>query len=1086
MPSIRNRLASAADYTLTTLEPRRLLAGIGIDRFFGNNGVGLVQTSPAITPTTATAVAALPDGGFIVAGSSFPVAAKLDAQGNLDPSYGSGGFIRFTYPPSVWEIMPRKVIPLPDGAVIIAGMTRTSTSGYDLSFHRFLANGAPDLSFGVNGMALATLSSSQSEHFYDAAVLSDGTIVGVGSTYNGNRDRALIVRLKPDGTPDTQTPGGAFQIFELTGGFAGNFNSQFLSVLALEGGDYIIGGNGVSGLPYRMVTQLRRYHADGTPVTAFGNAGIASSDTGVSSNLFIAPGGQLMAQVQLQLARYDLQTGQLDTSYGVKTLIADPPRADFIETVAATLTHQGNLAIVYKSSMGLTASVHSLETLAPITSSKAATVLPVYTASSDRSIDVALLAGDQLVAVSEFAQGAASNRPLGFVRFNVFENQPPLLDDGTDSYHLRLNDQASNVAVSVQGGDLVASIDAVEHRVPLAAHRKLFISDAGGTDTVTIGDCAGLEIAFDADFGDDVIRLDANTRAASLCILGFEGNDLLEMRLAPSGAAIDITTLSFDGENGDDAARFIGSSGDDAIRLLSPSDPASSLHASLPNVERISIEVGDGNDHIRLGHVPQRVALVVNAGDGGDTIEGAILPNGFPNNPESTLLGEAGEDRFVFRPYEWRYLADGGDEADSVEFSFPDNSDTLTVLGDDQQFYFTYGSGVGQIRTAARETLVYTTGDGTDRLVIDDGLRTTGSTYLVNGSDVLRDGSRILTASGVDELRLMAGSGDDRIDARSVLGSLLTTLVAGSGNDTLRVDESADTANRLYGIGTNLVRDGQTLVLGGIEIVTVLAGSGEDTFEVVPGTAILWTLVGGEPTATPGDRLQIRIAAIPSPTNAEDSPGNGRLTFGNRLPVEYRSIETVALIPPAILSASYPRGQTIVTLTLETPLQAYSGLPVGQIVEVTNLTTGQTLPSAQISLSGSGTSLRVNLRSSSTYPSLADGNYRLTVRAVALKDSAGNSFGPDFVYDFFILRGDANGDRKVDFDDLLIVAQNYGRQYNPGSFAYTRGDFSGNGIVDFADLLILAQRWGTLLEPAAPAWTVTPSGHNRRVVSELL
>lgn len=1075
MSTTRTTLARVADYTVGALEPRRLLAGIGIDRFFGNQGVGLVATSPSLTPTTATAVAALPDGGFFVAGSSSPVAAKLDAQGSLDTTYGTGGFIRFTYPPTVWEVMPRKVIPLPDGAVIIAGMTRTSTSGYDLSFHRFLPNGAPDPSFGVNGMALATIPGSQSEHFYDAAVLSDGTLVGVGSTYNGNRDRALVVRLDPDGTPDTQTPGGAFQIFELTDGLAGHFNSQFLSVLALDGGDYIIGGNGVSSGPYNMVTQLRRYHADGSPVAGFGSNGIASSSTGVSSNLFIAPSGQLMAQAQVQLARYDLTTGQFDAGYGVKTLLLDPPRADFIATVAATLTHQGNLAVVYKSSMGLTASVHSLETLAPITSSKAATVLPVPTASSDRTIDVALLPGNQLVAVTEFAQGVASNRPLGFVRFNVFEDQPALLDDGTDTYHLRLNDSASNALISVQGGDLVASIDGVEHRVPLAGHRRLLISDAGGSDTITIGDCADLSIDFDADIGDDLIRLDATTRAASLRILGYEGDDQLEMRLASSGAAVDIGTLVFDGERGTDAIRLLGTDGADQIRLQGPNEQTTSLRAALPNVERITVASGDGNDSLLLAHLSQEVALVVDAGAGNDAIEGALLPNGFWNNPESTLLGGAGEDRFVFRPYEWKYLADGGEDPDTVEFSFPDGSDTLTVLGGDQQFNFTYGAGVGQIRTAARETLLYTTGNGTDRLVIDDGLQTAASTYLVNGSDVLRNGSRIITASGVDELRLLAGSGDDRIDASGVLGSISTTLGAGTGNDTLCLDESADAADRLYAINANIVRDGKTLVLGGVETVTLLAGSGNDLFELVPGTSTLWTLNGGAPTSAPGDRLQVRIAGIQSPTNVEDSPGNGRLTFASRLTVEYRSIETVALVPPAIVSASFPRGQNTVTLTLETTLQTYSGLSPAQVVEVTNLTTGQTLPSAQIAITGSGTTLRVNLRSSSTFPPLADGNYRLIVRAEHLKDPAGNSFGPDFVYNFFVLNGDANGDRRVDFADLLIVAQNYGRTFNPGSAAYTRGDFNGNGVIEFGDLLILAQAYGVYLAPALSAVAVSPA-----------
>ena len=64
-------------------------------------------------------------------------------------------------------------------------------------------------------------------------------------------------------------------------------------------------------------------------------------------------------------------------------------------------------------------------------------------------------------------------------------------------------------------------------------------------------------------------------------------------------------------------------------------------------------------------------------------------------------------------------------------------------------------------------------------------------------------------------------------------------------------------------------------------------------------------------------------------------------------------------------------------------------------------------------------------------------------------------------------RGDANLDGKVDFSDLLLLAQHYGS----AGASWDRGDFDGNGTVDFSDLLILAQRYGdsNLTEPPAAA-----------------
>ncbi len=128
--------------------------------------------------------------------------------------------------------------------------------------------------------------------------------------------------------------------------------------------------------------------------------------------------------------------------------------------------------------------------------------------------------------------------------------------------------------------------------------------------------------------------------------------------------------------------------------------------------------------------------------------------------------------------------------------------------------------------------------------------------------------------------------------------------------------------------------------------------------------------------------------------------------------------------------------------------------------------------SASFSYNTSTRTATLNLQSQ-----LADGNYRLVLDAGAVESPTG---APSLTssLDFFVLAGDADRDRDVDFDDLLTLAQNYGKlnqNFSQGNF-----DYDPSGEVDFDDLLLLAQRYGTSLAPSpilAPTVTKTRRGN---------
>jgi hypothetical protein len=127
------------------------------------------------------------------------------------------------------------------------------------------------------------------------------------------------------------------------------------------------------------------------------------------------------------------------------------------------------------------------------------------------------------------------------------------------------------------------------------------------------------------------------------------------------------------------------------------------------------------------------------------------------------------------------------------------------------------------------------------------------------------------------------------------------------------------------------------------------------------------------------------------------------------------------------------------------------------------------VPSSSFGLEISGDTVQPTTAIWRRISALPDGNYRATLAGAGITDAYGNVIaGADITLDFFVLTADANRDRKIGFEDLVILAQNYGttgKTFSQGNFNYDAA-----GKVDFEDLVALAQKYGTTLAlPAAPA-----------------
>jgi uncharacterized delta-60 repeat protein len=159
-------------------------------------------------------VALQPDGKMVVGGQAIGIGtgtdfalARYDADGELDPSFGTRGRVLTDMGSQGRDEEVQAVAVQPDGKIVVAGLTGQLSlppNATDFAVARYNPNGTLDTSFSGDGRF--TLDFGGTEEFaLDLALQSDGKIVVAGTVTTvgggGSRDFALI-RLNPGGTLD--------------------------------------------------------------------------------------------------------------------------------------------------------------------------------------------------------------------------------------------------------------------------------------------------------------------------------------------------------------------------------------------------------------------------------------------------------------------------------------------------------------------------------------------------------------------------------------------------------------------------------------------------------------------------------------------------------------------------------------------------------------------------------------------------------------------------------------------------------------------------------------------------------------------
>ena len=242
--------------------PAVALAAPGeLDASFGSGGTVITSFGGA---DVASAVAIQPDGKLVVAGrtniagNTVFALARYNANGGLDPAFGTGGLVTTDFGSTDQAFA---VALQGDGKIVTAGRR-----GSDVIVARYNADGTQDTLFGpANTPGRVITNFGATEQALALVLQPDGKIVVAGRTNkpapNGNFDFALA-RYESTGTLDL-TFGTAGLV---TTDFGGSVDRAFAMALQPDGKLVVVGDSDAN-------FALARYNSDGSLDAGFGAGG---------------------------------------------------------------------------------------------------------------------------------------------------------------------------------------------------------------------------------------------------------------------------------------------------------------------------------------------------------------------------------------------------------------------------------------------------------------------------------------------------------------------------------------------------------------------------------------------------------------------------------------------------------------------------------------------------------------------------------------------------------------------------------------------------------------------------------------------
>jgi uncharacterized delta-60 repeat protein len=245
-----------------------------IDPSFGDGGYKIFDI-PGVSPDFAESLVLKGDkilqGGFCNFPHSIFCLVQYDLSGNVDSSFGSGGYVTFDIPGSTYE--NNASLALQGDKIIQSGQCYSGSSQFCLV--RYKADGSLDTSFNSPfGYRIYDFPTSSYDSATALAIQTDGYILQGGICQIGSNYNFCLTRYNPngDGIDFSYIPNIIPEDFDIA------------YALALQGNKILQGGycqNTGATEPRRFC--VMRYNSDGSINSGFGSGGYVLYDIPVSN-----------------------------------------------------------------------------------------------------------------------------------------------------------------------------------------------------------------------------------------------------------------------------------------------------------------------------------------------------------------------------------------------------------------------------------------------------------------------------------------------------------------------------------------------------------------------------------------------------------------------------------------------------------------------------------------------------------------------------------------------------------------------------------------------------------------------------------